>query len=51
VRWSDGSEGEALRWYADEILVCEGDHANSRLMGRGDGSHRRQRHRARMRGT
>ncbi len=25
VRWSDGSEGEALTWYADEILVCEGD--------------------------
>lgn len=25
VRWSDGTEGEALRWYADEILVCEGD--------------------------
>ena len=25
VRWSDGSEGEALRWYADEVLVCEGD--------------------------
>jgi hypothetical protein len=25
VRWSDGSEGEALSWYADEILVCEGD--------------------------
>lgn len=25
VRWSDGSEGEALRWFADEILVCEGD--------------------------
>jgi hypothetical protein len=25
VHWSDGSEGEALRWYADEILVCEGD--------------------------
>ena len=20
VRWSDGSEGEALRWYADEVL-------------------------------
>ena len=20
VRWSDGSEGEALRWYSDEIL-------------------------------
>jgi hypothetical protein len=25
VRWSDGSAGEALRWYADEALVCEGD--------------------------
>jgi hypothetical protein len=25
VRWSDGTESEALRWYADEILVCEGD--------------------------
>ena len=25
VRWSDGSEGEALTWYADEILTCEGD--------------------------
>lgn len=25
VRWSDGSEGEALRWYADEILFSEGD--------------------------
>ena len=25
VRWSDGTEGEALRWYSDEILVCEGD--------------------------
>jgi hypothetical protein len=32
VRWSDGTEGEALSWYADEILVCEGDHENSRLM-------------------
>ena len=21
VRWSDGSEGEAVRWYADEVLV------------------------------
>jgi hypothetical protein len=29
ARWSDGSEGEALRWYADEVLVCEGD-----LLGR-----------------
>lgn len=25
VRWSDGTVGEALRWYADEILFCEGD--------------------------
>ena len=25
VRWSDGSEGEAIRYYADEVLVCEGD--------------------------
>ena len=25
VRWSDGTEGEALRWYADEVLVSEGD--------------------------
>ena len=25
VRWSDGTAGEALRWYADEVLVCEGD--------------------------
>jgi hypothetical protein len=32
ARWSDGSESEALCWYADEILICEGDHGNSRLM-------------------
>jgi hypothetical protein len=32
VRWSDGSTGEALTWYADEILVCEGDHGNRRFM-------------------
>ena len=32
ARWSDGSESEALTWYADEILICEGDHENSRLM-------------------
>jgi hypothetical protein len=32
VRWSDGSEGDAMAWYADEVLVCEGDHGNSRLM-------------------
>lgn len=25
VRWSDGTEGDALTWYDDEILVCEGD--------------------------
>jgi hypothetical protein len=25
VRWSDGSEGQALPWYGDEILICEGD--------------------------
>ena len=25
VRWMDGSEGEGLRWFADGILVCEGD--------------------------
>ena len=25
VRWSDGSESEALTFYADEILFCEGD--------------------------
>ena len=25
VRWSDGSEGEAIRFYQDEVLVSEGD--------------------------
>ena len=25
VRWTDGSEGEALRWYADEVQITEGD--------------------------
>ena len=25
VRWSDGSEGEAIRYYRDEVLVTEGD--------------------------
>jgi hypothetical protein len=25
VRWSDGSQSVVLTWYADEILVCEGD--------------------------
>jgi hypothetical protein len=32
VRWSDGTEGAAIAWYADETLLCEGDHGNSRLM-------------------
>jgi hypothetical protein len=25
VRWSDDTEGEALRWMADEVLFSEGD--------------------------
>ena len=25
VRWSDGTEDAPMTWYADEILVCEGD--------------------------
>ena len=25
VRWSDGSEGEAMRWYSDEVKFSEGD--------------------------
>jgi hypothetical protein len=29
--WSDGTESEALTWYADEILIYEGDHGNSGL--------------------
>jgi hypothetical protein len=32
VRWSDGTEGEGLKWYGDEIMISEGDHRNSRLM-------------------
>jgi hypothetical protein len=32
VRWSDGTEGEAVRFYRDEVLFSEGDHGNSRLM-------------------
>jgi hypothetical protein len=32
VRWSDGTESQALAWYRDEILICEGDDGNSRLM-------------------
>ena len=23
--WSDGTVGECLRWYSDEVLVSEGD--------------------------
>jgi hypothetical protein len=25
VRWSDGTESQALAWYGDEILICGGD--------------------------
>ena len=25
VRWSDGTESEALRWFDEEVLVSEGD--------------------------
>lgn len=25
VRWSDGSEGKAVRFYVDEVLIGEGD--------------------------
>ena len=25
VRWSDGTEGEAARWFSDEVLIAEGD--------------------------
>ena len=25
VRWSDGTEGAAVTFYADEVLFCEGD--------------------------
>ncbi|MEO9119056.1 MAG: hypothetical protein ABI355_08165 [Solirubrobacteraceae bacterium] len=32
VRWSDGTESQALAWYDDEILICEGDHGKSGLM-------------------
>jgi hypothetical protein len=32
VRWSDGTRGEAVRFYQDEILFSEGDHGNSQLM-------------------
>ena len=51
ARWSDGTESEALTYYADEILICEGDHGNSRLMALGSRSPRRQRPWERVRGT
>jgi hypothetical protein len=25
VRWSDGTQGQAIAWYSDEIFICEGD--------------------------
>jgi hypothetical protein len=25
VRWSDGTQGEAARWFSDEVLLSEGD--------------------------
>jgi hypothetical protein len=25
VRWSDGTESEGLKWFGDEIMICEGD--------------------------
>jgi hypothetical protein len=25
VRWSDGTEGEGIAFYGDEVLFCEGD--------------------------
>jgi hypothetical protein len=36
VRWSDESQGEALRWFDDEILFSEGD-----LLGRTEAQLRR----------
>jgi hypothetical protein len=42
VRWSDGTEDEARRWYDDEILISEGDligktaAENARLLFRRD---------------
>jgi hypothetical protein len=32
VRWSDGTQGEAVRFYQAEVLFSEGDHGNSGLM-------------------
>jgi hypothetical protein len=51
VRWSDGTEGEAVRFYADEVLMSEGDHGNLQLMARGSRSPRRQRYWSLRRGT
>jgi hypothetical protein len=51
VRWSDGTESQALAWYRDEILICEGDHGNSRLMSSRLRSPRRERRWGLGRGT
>ena len=51
VRWSDGTEGEAVRFYQDEVLFSEGDHGNSRLMALASRSPRNERHWGLMRGT
>ena len=32
VRWSDGTQGEAVRFYQYEVLFSESDHGNSGLM-------------------
>ena len=36
VKWSDGSVGEALRWWDDEVLFSEGD-----LLGKSEAELRR----------
>ena len=36
VQWSDGSAGEALRWWSDEVLFSEGD-----LIGKSEADLRR----------
>jgi hypothetical protein len=51
VRWSDGSVGEALWWFDDEVLICDGDHGNSRLMSSRAEKSRRERHRGLRWGT
>jgi hypothetical protein len=36
VRWSEGAVGEALRWWDDDVLSCEGD-----LLGKTEGELRK----------